>query len=99
MLAKNVQLGATYVMKISGKLAPVRITNEVSTTAYGTYASASIYGSRYGNPKVTRKFMGVNERTGRTVGPYTAAKLRWEVVRLNGKWVNPATAQAAKEGR
>jgi hypothetical protein len=74
----DIVIGHVYVVKVSGRLAPVKITHERDCTAYGTYSSASIHGSRYGRPKVMRKFMGVNMRTKRVIGPFTAAKCRAE---------------------
>ncbi len=74
MRHKDIVIGHVYAAKISGKLAPVRVTLTVCRPAYGTYASYINHA-----PRVIRKFMGVNERTGRTVGPYTAAKFRFEV--------------------
>ncbi len=79
MKHSEIQIGHVYVVKVSGRLAPVRISYAKTCTAHGTYASASIHGSCYGKPKHMKKFVGVNERTGRTIGPFTAAKCRWEV--------------------
>jgi len=83
MKRSEIEIGGTYVIRVSGKLAPVRITHERTTTAWGTRAS------QYGTPKRIAKFMGVNVRTGRTIGPFTAAKCRWEIVDVNGRWERP----------
>jgi hypothetical protein len=74
----DIVIGLVYVVKVSGRLAPVKVTHECKRTAYGTYASASIHGSIYGRPRTIRKFMGINQRTGRRIGPFTAAKCRAE---------------------
>ncbi len=69
----DIQVGHVYAVKVCGKLAPVRIAYPKTTKAWGTrYAQA-------GSPRQIRKFMGVNERTGRDIGPFTAAKCRFEV--------------------
>ena len=83
----DIVIGTTYAVKVSGRLAPVTIASTGSHTAYGTYASASINGSIYGRPRVIRKFYGINEKTGRRIGPFTAAKCRFEVTQLpSGVW-------------
>lgn len=86
MKQADIRVGCTYAVKVSGKLQPVTIIRPTLTTAYGTYASASVYGSRYGRPKTMSKFIGKNEWTGRTIGPFTAAKCR---VRLEKDRNNP----------
>jgi hypothetical protein len=96
MKRSDVKVGKTYAVKVSGKIQPVTITHTKRTTAYGTYASASIYGSRYGRPVSMNKFMGRNEWTGRIIGPFTAAKCRFEGFQPDpdapGRWVqvNPS---------
>jgi len=93
MKRSEIIVGNVYVVKVSGKLAPVRVTHERSTVARGTYASASINGSIYGRPRTIAKFMGINEKTGRSIGPFTAAKCRCECERLgSGVWVRKAVA-------
>ncbi len=79
MKHSEIVIGQVYVVKVSGKLAPVRISRETHTTAYGT---------RAGGNRTIRKFVGTNQRTGRVIGPFTAAKCRWEVVRARaeGPW-------------
>lgn len=69
----EIQIGHVYAVKVSGRLAPVRISYRKVMKAYGTrYAMGN-------GPREIKKFIGVNERTGRTIGPFTAAKCRFEL--------------------
>jgi hypothetical protein len=77
----EIVIGNVYAIKVSGRIACVKVTHDTTTTAYGTYASASRYGSCYGKPKRMKKFYGLNLRTKRVIGPFTAAKCRFEVTR------------------
>ena len=80
MKAAEVIIGKVYAAKVSGKIAPVRIL--VNRGKGGGWTSA--FGSRTSNYRHLG-FTGKNENTGREVR-VTAAKLRCEMGRTNGKW-------------
>ncbi len=75
MKRNEIEIGKVYVIRVSGKLAPVRITHERTTTAFGTRSASN---------RMMHKFMGINEKTGRSIGPFTAAKCRIEVIQCEG---------------
>ena len=77
MRRADIMLGSVYCVKVSGKLAPVKITSDVSGDPYSM------------TRKTVRKFYGLNLRTKRVIGPFTAAKCRWEVVQpqAHGPWM------------
>ena len=78
MKHSEIVIGQTYVVKVSGKLAPVRVEKECTTVAWGT---------RAGGNRTIRKFMGRNLRTDRIIGPFTAAKCRYELYHDGERWV------------
>lgn len=81
MKHENVLVGHVYAVKVGDRIRPVTITQVLTTTAYGTRAGM------LKTPRRMQKFLGRNEVTGRTIGPFTAAKCRHEVVRLDsGVW-------------
>lgn len=73
MKISDITVGRVYAMKVSGRLAPVRIDGEYSTVAYGTYA---LMGRK---PRRMRKFYGTNLRSGRAISPISPARVRFEV--------------------
>ena len=81
MKIKDIVVGHVYVMKVSGRLSPVRIDGEYSTVAYGTRAAS------YAGPRRMRKFYGTNLRTGRAIRPISPGRIRFEVEQLaSGVW-------------
>ena len=77
MKKSEIVVGKVYAVKVSGQLAPVRILYPVNISAHGTRAAHAS-----GIVRHIGKWIGVNEKTGRQIGPFTAAKCRWEIVEV-----------------
>ncbi len=65
MKAKDVKLGETYAVKVSGKIQPVKLTREANDFADRN-------GSRHSGG-----WHGINQNTGRDIRIRSAAKLRY----------------------
>lgn len=81
MRQRDVRVGAVYEVRVSGKLAPVKIIRE-----YDTYA-----GSRMNGRQLRTRWIGKNLRTGREITIRSAAKLRRELIERE-----PARAEATR---
>lgn len=64
MRKEQVEIGKVYAVKVSGNIAPVKLTGE----------------SRFGG------YDGMNLKTKRYVRIRSAARLRYEMVQVDGKW-------------
>ena len=75
MKAKDVKVGATYIVKVSGVLCPVRIDRECPDVSVGRPGT---YQYRHGG------WLGTNLKTGRGVRIRSASKLRREATKPSG---------------
>lgn len=75
MKTKEIVIGKVYAVKVSGKIAPVRILSE-NTSSYNPRTNRETHGG----------FAGRNEITGREVHIRGAARVRFEMIFLDGKW-------------
>lgn len=86
----NVIVGHVYAVKVGDRIRPVKIERETSTIAFGTRASM------FSTPRRVRKFFGTNQVTNRIIGPFTAARCRFEVTQLpSGVWARATRTETA----
>ena len=79
MIKSQVKVGSVYAVKVGERIRPVRIDRSEDRVQRTTGTGMSL-------SQVRTHWTGTNLDTGRTVSIRSAAKLRWEMVQVDGVW-------------